>query len=401
MPMEIRKNVRGIAHDTDVARITLVRVPDRPGIAAAIFQPLAEASISVDTIAQSSGADGTTDLSFTVSRGSLPRAARHHPRDRARGFGADAIDTADDLAKVSIVGTGMQSAPGYAARMFGTLAERRHQHRHHQHLGHPHHLRGAARPRRGRRPRAAQRLRARSRGLSRLLSMPRSSHSCVYAALSAGGSELALLWRTTGRSRATTERGATHADVGRHTSAADIARDPRAPSIGRDRHGTLGRPTSTRRGYAFPRAEHRHPVYGSQARRDSRQMPYIVGFIVVVLGLALFLYVGLNWATGPGRVAALATPPTPTAIAVAPPPTPEPSPTAVEQTYIVKAGDNPASIAQQFGVKTEDLMAVQQHRRPAEAADRPDAEDPTPASTLRPASQPVAWRWYTEPLSPT
>src|SRR6185436_464765 len=68
MPMEIRKNVRGIAHDMDVARITLVRVPDRPGIAAAIFQPLAEANISVDTIAQSSGADGTTDISFTISR---------------------------------------------------------------------------------------------------------------------------------------------------------------------------------------------------------------------------------------------------------------------------------------------------------------------------------------------
>src|ERR1700730_5022222 len=55
MPMEIRRNVRGIAHDTDVARITLVRVPDRPGIAAAIFEPLAAAHISVDTIAQSSG----------------------------------------------------------------------------------------------------------------------------------------------------------------------------------------------------------------------------------------------------------------------------------------------------------------------------------------------------------
>src|SRR5690348_16929365 len=74
MPMEVRKNVRGIAHDLDVARITLVRVPDRPGIAAAIFEPLADANISVDTIAQSSGADGTTDISFTVSRSSLEKA---------------------------------------------------------------------------------------------------------------------------------------------------------------------------------------------------------------------------------------------------------------------------------------------------------------------------------------
>ena len=121
MPMEIRKNVRGIAHDIDVARITLIRVPDRPGIAAAIFQPLADATISVDTIAQSSGADGTTDLSFTVSRGSLQRTVEF-VQAIAERIGAERVDAADDLAKVSIVGTGMQSAPGYAARMFGTLA---------------------------------------------------------------------------------------------------------------------------------------------------------------------------------------------------------------------------------------------------------------------------------------
>ena len=121
MPMEIRRNVRGIAHDIDVARITLVRVPDRPGVAAAIFQPLADANISVDTIAQSSGADGMTDMSFTVSRGSLERAIEI-TRQVGPRIGAERSDPADDLAKVSIVGTGMQSAPGYAARMFGTLA---------------------------------------------------------------------------------------------------------------------------------------------------------------------------------------------------------------------------------------------------------------------------------------
>jgi aspartate kinase len=121
MPMEIRKNVRGIAHDLDVARITLVRVPDRPGIAAAIFQPLAEANISVDTIAQSSGADGTTDISFTVSRSGLERAVEITSQSEP-GVAAEQVDAADDLAKVSIVGTGMQSAPGYAARMFGALA---------------------------------------------------------------------------------------------------------------------------------------------------------------------------------------------------------------------------------------------------------------------------------------
>lgn len=121
MPMEIRKNVRGVAHDTDVALITLMRVPDRPGIAAAIFQPLADANISVDAIAQSSGADGTTEISFTVSRDSLARALEITSGIAPR-IQAERVDSADDLAKVSIVGTGMQSAPGYAARMFGALA---------------------------------------------------------------------------------------------------------------------------------------------------------------------------------------------------------------------------------------------------------------------------------------
>jgi aspartate kinase len=122
MPMEIRKNVRGIAHDTDVARVTLTRVPDRPGVAAAIFQPLADANIVVDTIAQASGADGTTDLSFTVTRGGLERAIEL-TRALAPEIGAESVDGADDVAKVSIVGTGMQSAPGYAARMFRALAD--------------------------------------------------------------------------------------------------------------------------------------------------------------------------------------------------------------------------------------------------------------------------------------
>ena len=122
MPMEIRKNVRGIAHDTDVARVTLMRVPDRPGVAAAIFQPLADANIIVDTIAQASGADGTTDLSFTVTRSGLQQALEL-TRALAPHIGAESVDGADDVAKVSIVGTGMQSAPGYAARMFRALAD--------------------------------------------------------------------------------------------------------------------------------------------------------------------------------------------------------------------------------------------------------------------------------------
>jgi len=78
----------------------------------------------------------------------------------------------------------------------------------------------------------------------------------------------------------------------------------------------------------------------------------------MVLVLGIFLYVGLNWATGPGRVAALASPPTPTPIPVVAPTETPPTPVVGEQTYIVKAGDNPASIAQQFRIKTEDLMTA-------------------------------------------
>src|SRR5438067_263767 len=136
--------------------------------------------------------------------------------------------------------------------------------------------------------------------------------------------------------------------------------DDRGASNFRDRsqRGRPGERPATRRGYLFPRAEHRHPVYGSQARRDRRQTPFIIGFIVVGGALAAFLSVGLNWATGPGRAAALANPPAPTPIAVVPPTPPPPSPTVGEQIYIVKAGDNPATIAAQFGIKTDELIAA-------------------------------------------
>ena len=119
--VEVRKNVRGIAHDTDVAKIRIVGVPDRPGLAHALFSPLADAQISVDTIVQNTGQDGTTDLSFTVGRADCARAVAvvEHLVPRV---GAAGLDHAEDLAKVSVVGTGMQSTPGYAARMFGALA---------------------------------------------------------------------------------------------------------------------------------------------------------------------------------------------------------------------------------------------------------------------------------------
>ena len=120
--VEQRNKVRGLATDRHVAKVTLVGVPDRPGVAHAVFAPLAEAGINVDMIVQNVGHAGTTDLSFTIPSVDLARAQRLLDEIR-RELGAAEVTTDRDVAKVSIVGAGIQNAPGYAARMFGTLAE--------------------------------------------------------------------------------------------------------------------------------------------------------------------------------------------------------------------------------------------------------------------------------------
>jgi aspartate kinase len=120
--MEIRNKVRGIAHDLDVAKITVVGVPDHPGIASGIFVPLAEAGISVDTIVQNASVQNITDLTFTVARSQLP-GAMAVVEPIAKSIGARECVTDDELGKVSIIGTGMQHAPGYAARMFDTFSK--------------------------------------------------------------------------------------------------------------------------------------------------------------------------------------------------------------------------------------------------------------------------------------
>jgi aspartate kinase len=112
--------VRGIAHDNDVAKITVRGVPDRPGIAATLFEPLAGAGVSIDTIVQNSSLENLTDLTFTVGRGDLQRAMRI-TEPVAKDIGARELTADDRLGKVSIVGTGMQNTPGYASRMFRTL----------------------------------------------------------------------------------------------------------------------------------------------------------------------------------------------------------------------------------------------------------------------------------------
>ena len=120
--MEVRNRVRGIAHDVDVAKITVVAVPDRPGIASAIFEPLAKANISVDTIVQNASINNITDLTFTVARGDLDKAMSL-AKPVAKSVGARECVSDSTLAKVSIIGTGMQHTPGYAATMFRVLYE--------------------------------------------------------------------------------------------------------------------------------------------------------------------------------------------------------------------------------------------------------------------------------------
>ena len=120
--MELRNKVRGIAHDVNVAKITIIGVSDKPGIAMSIFESLARANISVDTIVQNASVGNITDLTFTVARNDLA-GAMSIVEPAAKSIGAKQCTADATLAKVSIVGTGMQNAPGYAAMMFRALYE--------------------------------------------------------------------------------------------------------------------------------------------------------------------------------------------------------------------------------------------------------------------------------------
>ena len=119
--MEVRKAVTGIAVDSNVAKITVRGVVDRPGVAAGLLKPLADEGVSVDVIVQNTSSDGTTDFTFTVGQASVVKAAQLIEDQSVIEY-AEVI-TGSNLAKVSIVGTGMENAPGYAARMFSTLSK--------------------------------------------------------------------------------------------------------------------------------------------------------------------------------------------------------------------------------------------------------------------------------------
>jgi aspartate kinase len=120
--MEQGNKVRGIAHQDHTAKVTVRGVPDRPGIAAHLFEPLADAGVSVDTIVQNSSVEKLTDMTFTVAPGDLTAALRVVEAVKI-SLGATEVVSEPDLGTVSVVGTGMASAPGFAARMFKTLYE--------------------------------------------------------------------------------------------------------------------------------------------------------------------------------------------------------------------------------------------------------------------------------------
>jgi len=114
--------VSGVSYDKNEAKITLVRVPDRPGLAAQVFGPISDAHIVVDMIIQNASADGTTDLTFTVPKADYKRALaimeKTAPAVQAQGV---KVDT--DIAKISVVGVGMRTHAGVAAKMFQVLAQ--------------------------------------------------------------------------------------------------------------------------------------------------------------------------------------------------------------------------------------------------------------------------------------
>lgn len=115
--------VAGIAYSRDEAKITVRRVPDRPGVAAAVFGPLADANVNVDMIVQSTGADGTTDMTFTTGKSDLARAMKVLEEARADIQYGELL-TDREVAKISVVGVGMRSHAGVANTMFRTLSDR-------------------------------------------------------------------------------------------------------------------------------------------------------------------------------------------------------------------------------------------------------------------------------------
>jgi len=120
-PME-EPVISGVVHDAAESKVTIVAVPDKPGVSAAIFEPLANANINVDMIVQNTSRHGSTDISFTVPKADM-RIAEEIVAEVAGRIGAEGVTHDSDIAKVSLVGAGMKTSPGVAAKMFRVLAE--------------------------------------------------------------------------------------------------------------------------------------------------------------------------------------------------------------------------------------------------------------------------------------
>jgi aspartate kinase len=114
--------ISGVVQDASESKVTVIAVPDRPGISAALFENLANANINVDMIVQNTSKDGLTDISFTVPKADMKTAESIVARVAAE-IGAQAVTHDADIAKVSLVGAGMKTSPGIAARMFRVLAD--------------------------------------------------------------------------------------------------------------------------------------------------------------------------------------------------------------------------------------------------------------------------------------
>ena len=120
---EMEKEVlSGVTYDRDQAKITVVHIPDKPGIASTLFSPLSERNISVDMIIQNVSAQGFTDITFTVSKKEMKEAQKIIDTT-SKDIGAQKVEVDDDVAKISIIGVGMVSHSGVAAKMFKTLAD--------------------------------------------------------------------------------------------------------------------------------------------------------------------------------------------------------------------------------------------------------------------------------------
>src|SRR6056297_2216882 len=114
--------VSGVTYNKDEAKISVFRVPDKPGIASRIFSPLSHANITVDMIIQNISSDGYTDLTFTVPKADFKKAIKI-VEETAKEVGASSVKGDENISKVSIVGVGMRSHSGIASKMFQTLSQ--------------------------------------------------------------------------------------------------------------------------------------------------------------------------------------------------------------------------------------------------------------------------------------